>query len=115
MNHQKGKQPGFTLVELILTIVAIGILAAIAVTNYIPLQKSAKRAACLSNQRSIEEAQKLYFSRTAIETGKGVYPQTLDELAPYMLDGILPSCPDGYAYELLPDGGAGCPSPDHQR
>ncbi len=109
------KHPGFTLVEIVLVIVIVGILASIAVTNYIPLQESAKRATCFANQRSLEEAQKLYYSRTLLETGKAVTPDAIEELAPFMQDGVLPVCPDGFAYELMPNGAVRCTSPDHQR
>jgi prepilin-type N-terminal cleavage/methylation domain-containing protein len=115
MKRQNGEQPGFTLVELVLTIVVIGILAAIALTNYIPLQKSAKRAACISNQKALEEAQEIHYSSETLERMKGTFAETIEELAPFMQDGILPSCPDGFAYELLPNGFVRCTSPDHQR
>ncbi len=115
MKRIQGKNPGFTLVEIILIVVVIGILASIAVTRYTPLQKSAKRAACLTNQKSIEETQKLFFSRASMETGTGAYALTLDELVPLMRDDVAPVCPDGSAYELLPNGGVRCSSPDHQR
>ncbi|MDM7926475.1 MAG: prepilin-type N-terminal cleavage/methylation domain-containing protein [bacterium] len=109
------KQRGFTLVEIILVIVIIGILGVIAMANYIPLQESAKRATCFANQRSIEEAARIYYSRTLLETGKAVYPDAIEDLAPYMQDGVLPVCPDGFSYELLPNAGVRCTSPDHQR
>ncbi len=115
MKRVQIKNPGFTLVEIILVIVVIGILASIAVTRFIPLQESAKRAACLANQRSLEEAQKLHYSKASIDTRNGAYAGTFEELTPFMQDGNLPVCPDGFAYELLPNGGVRCTSPDHQR
>ncbi|MBN2202488.1 type II secretion system protein [bacterium] len=115
MRRIQAKNLGFSLVEIALVVVVIGILASIAVTRYTPLQKSAKRAACLSSQKSIEEAQKLFYSRVSLETGKGAYAETLDELAPFLKDDAVPVCPDGFAYELLPNGGVRCTSPDHQR
>lgn len=115
MKHLRQKYPGFTLVEIVLVVVVIGILASIAVTRYIPLQASARRAACLTNQRTLEQAQRLFYSRTAIDSDKGVYAETLEELAPFMKDELLPKCPDDFNYELLPNGGVRCTSPDHQR
>lgn len=115
MKHLPQKYAGFTLVEIILVIVVIGILASLAVTRYVPLQASARRAACLTNQRTIEQAQRLFYGRTSIDTGTGVYAETLEELAPLMKDESLPRCPDDFDYELLPNGGVRCASPDHQR
>jgi prepilin-type N-terminal cleavage/methylation domain-containing protein len=115
MKRQNRKQTGFTFIDMVIVIVVIGILASIAVTRYAPLQQSAKRATCLANQKALEEAQRLYFSNESINNGKGAFAQTIEELVPIMQNDVLPSCPDGFAYELLPEGRIRCTSPDHQR
>lgn len=57
---------GFTLIELMIVIVVIGILAAIALPNYGLMRKRAQRASCYSNQRNILEASTLYMADAGI-------------------------------------------------
>ncbi len=52
---------GFTLIELLIVVAIIGILAAIAVPNFLNAQLRAKIARCKSDLRSIGMAQEQYF------------------------------------------------------
>ena len=54
------KQQGFTLIEIMIAVVIIGILAAIGLPNFIHLKQNAERASCVSNQRHIYEHGTLY-------------------------------------------------------
>lgn len=87
-------QKGFTIMELMIVIVIIGILIAIAVPAYRNFTSRAQQAACESNQRTIESAAGLYFAE------EGAHTADIDDLAPYLdnLDALV--CPTTGTYSL---------------
>ncbi len=95
--QKKNNKKGFTLVELMVVVVIIGILVAIAVPVYNSSTLSAKRNACKANMRIIEGA---------IETAaaNGVARDTIDSasaapLVPtYIKEAVV--CPFGVAYTV---------------
>lgn len=70
------KKRGFTLIELMVVIVIIGILVAIALPNFIGAQDRAKIASLKSNMRTFQTMLEVY----GVDYG-GMYPYAMEELS----------------------------------
>ena len=57
---------GFTLVEIMIVVAIIGLLAAIAIPNFVKAREASQKSACISNLKQIEGAIAVY----AMENGK---------------------------------------------
>jgi len=87
------KQEGFTLVELMVVVVILGILAGIGVQQYGRIQRDAKIAAHNANVRIITNAANMYIMM------HDEVPGSVEALAPEFLQEPVPKPPAGLNYE----------------
>ena len=86
------RHEGFTLIELMIVVVVIGILAAMAASNWMSMQASAKEAAVKANCHTVQLAAEDYSVRN-----DGVYAASLIDNAPGMT--IIQLLPGGQRLE----------------
>jgi len=67
MKNQMNKQKGFTLIELIIVIVILGILAVTAAPRFIDLQSDAKASTLKGVKAALQGASQLVYARAAID------------------------------------------------
>lgn len=67
-------QGGFTLIEVVIIIVILGILAAVAIPKYQDLTGEAKEAAARSSLGAMRSAITIYYATKAVKTGTATWP-----------------------------------------
>ena len=93
MKTKTQHQSGFTLIEIMIVVAIIGMLAAIAIPNYVHARLKAQQSACINNLSKIDGAKQAWAIET--KSSPSATP-TLANIQPYLgrgTAGVAPSCP----------------------
>jgi len=109
-------EKGFTLIEIMIVVLIIGILLAIAVPNFVKARETSRAKSCVSNLKQIDSAKEQWAMDTMAgpaspSAGAGLYIKS------------TPECPSGGAYTVdligtdpscsIGDNAAGDTTDDH--
>ncbi|MBS1716428.1 MAG: prepilin-type N-terminal cleavage/methylation domain-containing protein [Armatimonadetes bacterium] len=97
---KNNKRKAFTLVEIMIVVLIIGILMAIAVPNFVTARNTSRMNTCIANLKQIDSAKEQWAMDNKKDQGAAV---AWTDLIPAGGGGYIksqPSCPSGGTYAI---------------
>src|ERR1041385_5234075 len=91
----KNSKGAFTLIEIMIVVAIIGLLAAIAVPNFVKARTQSQTNACINNLRQIDSGKEQLAMEAKLATGASV---VVDSVNVYIKGGTTPVCPASGTY-----------------
>jgi type II secretory pathway pseudopilin PulG len=102
------RQNGYSFIELIILIILISLIAATVLLQFHRLKNSTEVAACKANQAALNFALVSHLSLN------GTYPESVEDLAPFLDAEQIPECPSGGTYSIVNGEEIECSIPEHE-
>jgi prepilin-type N-terminal cleavage/methylation domain-containing protein len=98
MQLNTSRRSAFTLVEIMIVVAIIGLLAAIAIPNFIKAREASQKNACIANLKQIDGAKNTWaLEQKKVNTDT---PNTSDLYGSALYIRDEPKCPAGGTYTL---------------